>query len=117
MGHRSGGDLTPVHAVPVGDYEVVLFPQGNLVSTTAEANRDRFAPKLERARRGPVLLDLTAVDAIDHMGVRLLVGVIRECQRRRLTLRVLAPSPYVRRLMKLMHLHQHVDIVKAGAAE
>lgn len=108
--------MQPPQTADPSAYATVLTPTGELMEATAAAERDRFIRALVAAEAGPVLLDLRGHQRIDHLGLRLVVGLARECGHAQRPLAVAVDSTYVLRVLQAMRLQRHLGILRCGQA-
>jgi anti-sigma B factor antagonist len=79
--------------------DAILLPMA-VVATTAAELRDRLHRAVDLAT-GPVLLDLSAVERLDVVGLGVLMGAHRRAATRGRDLRVVRPS---RRVAAVLHV-------------
>jgi len=89
-----------------------LKPKGNLVASTVEAHRAAMTKALEDAD-ALVVLDLTSVDQIDSLGITLVLGLFKSCQKAGNTFQVEGVKPDIMRVFKLFNLPKFFSITEA----
>ncbi|MDA3960396.1 MAG: STAS domain-containing protein [Planctomycetota bacterium] len=94
-------------------FDKVLTVGANLTATEAPELRSAFQASLNNIT-GSVLLDMTGTEMIDSVGVSLVVGVFQECRKQGAQLQVAVSHPFVVKVFTVMHLHQHLDLIKVG---
>ncbi len=57
-----------------------------------------------------VVLDLTQINHMDSMGVKLVIGLYKSCEENNISLRVEVSSPSILQLFKICKLNQFLDI-------
>jgi anti-anti-sigma factor len=109
-----------VNLRPVGD-RLVVFPQEPLVAGGAAENFEENIRQLYRRGYAHLVVDLSAVTAIDSAGVRALVRGHTTAQRVGGSLRLASPSPQVAKVLEVAHLaavfeiYRSVDAAKLAA--
>ena len=91
-----------------GPYRIAV--EKNVIGEYAVELEKHFRSEVDRAK-GAVVLDLTAATIIDSRGVALCVGLLRECQKKDLTLTIEA-SPELCRFFKMLKFHRIVEFVE-----
>jgi anti-anti-sigma factor len=92
---------TALAGVPHGA-AVVVSPHGRIDHATAEAFRAALEPHLERCRPGrPLVLDLTGVDYVASVGLRVLMLAARQAKAQGGTLGVASLGPLVREIFEI----------------
>lgn len=86
-----------------GSSALRLRPKGDLVASTVEGERGRLMEALE-ASQGPVVLDLGGVKEIDSLGITLVLGTFKTCQKQGRTFSVEGVSAEIHRVFKLFSL-------------
>lgn len=90
-----------------------LAPASDLTASTVEAERATFHARLDAAE-GPVSLDLSGVREIDSLGITLILGLFKSCQKKGLAFSVEGVSPDILRVFKLFSLPKLFPISEAG---
>ena len=90
---------------------------GDLLSTTVEAVRGEFAGLLAGSAGQPgakqkINLDLTAANAVDSVGLNLIVTLLKAVQKNGGQMRVTCRNPNVHRVLLFTRLDQHLELVK-----
>jgi anti-anti-sigma factor len=82
---------------------VVLFPVGRIDHATADQLRDEIAPHVgpSAAGRDRVVIDLTGVEYISSVGLRVLVVASKEAKAHGRTLVVCGLQPVVREIFEI----------------
>ena len=93
----------------------MLEPAGECVGAAVAIERDRFRPQLATAAPGPVLLDLRRATRIDHLGIRLVIGLLRECQRAQRPFQVAVASPFIASIFQAMRIDRQVAVIRVDA--
>lgn len=57
-----------------------------------------------------VIIDLTHVEAIDSLGINMLVGLYKECQKHQKTFKVVGASQALKRLFEIFKLTSYFGI-------
>jgi len=76
---------------------------GNLVASTVEASRKSAMEALS----GPcteAILDLSAAEVVDSLGITLILGLFKTCQQRKIPFHVEGANPDLMRVFKLFSL-------------
>ena len=94
-------------------FDLVLTVGPQLTAAEAPELRSAFQARLEHAS-GSVLLDMTGTETVDSVGVSLVVGLYQECRQRGAHLQVALGHPFAIKVFTVMHLHQHLDLIKVG---
>ena len=76
---------------------------GNLVASTVEERR-KIAMEALAAPCSEAILDLTAAEVVDSLGITLILGLFKTCQQRKITFRVENANPDLMRVFKLFSL-------------
>ena len=80
-----------------------LNPRGDIVASSVEALRDALLKALETAK-GPVVLDLSSTKQIDALGITLVLGLFKTCQKQSLAFSIEGVSPDLLRVFRLFNL-------------
>ncbi|MBK8189455.1 MAG: STAS domain-containing protein [Vampirovibrionales bacterium] len=92
-----------------------LTPEQDWHVSTVDAEQKAIEKALQSKTSGEVLLDLTQIDQMDSMGLKLLVGLYKTCVKKGLKLRVEASSSKILRLTRLCGLNQYIEIQEVVA--
>lgn len=90
-----------------------LKPHGDLIASTVEGERNRLMQALDSST-GPVVLDLAGVKEIDSLGITLILGTFKTCQKASRTFAVEGVSAEIHRVFKLFSLPKLFPISEAG---
>lgn len=93
---------------------LLLKPKSNLVASSVEAHRSAMTKALEEGT-GPVVLDLAQVDQIDSLGITLVLGLFKSCQKAGRSFRIEGVKPDIMRVFKLFNLPKFFSIAEAEA--
>ena len=103
------------HSAPLGvtwnESLMRLQPKVDLVASTVEAQRGAMLKALE-GRQGGVVLDLGAVEQIDSLGITLVLGVFKTCQKAGNPFSVEAVKPDLMRVFRLFNLPKFFPILE-----
>lgn len=83
--------------------ELRLAPKGDLVASTVEEQRASMMKALETAGT-KVVLDLTEVEIIDSLGITLVLGLFKSCQKSGAAFSIEGVKPDILRVFKLFNL-------------
>ena len=84
------------------DSTLIFKPEDNLVAAAVKRQLEEIKSKLSEEREyESVVLDLTEVSEVDSMGVNLVVGLCKHCQKAQVEFRVVGVSPEIKRLFAL----------------
>ena len=89
-----------------------LQPKVDLVASTVEAQRGAMMKALE-GWTGPVLLDLSRVDQIDSLGITLVLGLFKSCQKAGTPFSIEGVKPDILRVFRLFNLPKFFSILEA----
>lgn len=92
--------------------------ESDLLSTNIAALRIELLAILEQhgaSVRG-LVADIAQAEKIDSQGLNLLVALLREAERRKITFRVEKPNPDIRRMLMLLNLGERFGIGPAQAS-
>jgi len=89
-----------------------LQPKVDLVASTVEAQRGAMMKALE-GWTGPVLLDLSLVDQIDSLGITLVLGLFKSCQKAGAPFSLEGVKPDLMRVFRLFNLPKFFPILEA----
>ena len=94
------------------DGTVRLNPNGDLVASTVELLREGMLKALEAAKVG-VVLDLASTKQIDSLGITLVLGLFKSCQKKELAFSIEGANPDLLRVFKLFNLTKFFPIAEA----
>lgn len=89
-----------------------LEPQGDLVASTVEAERATLLTVIDELT-GPVVFDLRRVKEIDSLGITLVLGLFKSCQKKGLPFSVEGVSPDIMRVFRLFSLPKVFPVKEA----
>jgi len=104
-------DKSPLLTKKKGD-TLRLTPQGDLVASTVEAHRLSMMKAVESAGE-KVVLDLASVELIDSLGITLVLGLFKSCQKSGKAFSIEGVNPDIMRVFKLFNLTKFFPIVEA----
>ncbi len=93
--------MTPNSHPPT--HETRLQTQGDLLASTVEQERTTLLARIEDLT-GPVIFDLSMVKEIDSLGITLILGLFKSCQKKGLPFSVEGVSPEIMRVFRLFSL-------------
>ena len=76
---------------------------GNLVASSVEGQREFFLKTLEEPA-SKVVLNLAATEQVDSLGITLILGLFKTCQKSRIEFQVDGVSPSIMRVFRLFSL-------------
>ena len=88
-----------------------LKPEANLVASTVEAQRGVMMQALEAAAAS-VVLDLTGVEQIDSLGITLVLGLFKTCQKAGKPFSIEGVKPDLMRVFRLFNLAKFFPILQ-----
>ncbi len=94
------------------DGTVRLNPNGDLVASTVELLRDGMLKALDAAKVA-VVLDLSSTKHIDSLGITLVLGLFKSCQKQGLAFSIEGANPDLLRVFKLFNMTKFFSV--AGA--
>jgi anti-anti-sigma factor len=97
----------------VSDGTLRLNPKGDIVASTVESLRDALLTALEEAT-GPVVLDLASTKQIDSLGITLVLGLFKTCQKKQLGFAIEGVSPDILRVFRLFNLTKFFPVKEAS---
>ena len=100
---------TPLSSKKKGDV-LRLITKDNLVASTVDDQRVSMMKALESAG-DKVVLDLSAVDLIDSLGITLVLGLFKSCQKSGAAFSIEGVKPDIMRVFKLFNLTKFFPIV------
>jgi anti-anti-sigma factor len=89
-----------------------LKPKVDLVASTVEVQRSAMMKALE-ARQGDVVLELTSVGQIDSLGITLVLGLFKTCQKAGLPFSIEGVRPDIMRVFRLFNLPKFFSVIEA----
>lgn len=98
--------------IPTSSPDTRLEAHGDLVASTVEQERSALLSRVETLT-GPVIFDLSRVKEIDSLGITLVLGLFKSCQKLGLPFSVEGVSPEIMRVFRLFSLPK-VFPVKEG---
>lgn len=94
------------------DERLYLRPEVDLVASTVEGQRQAMMKALESAP-GPVVLDLAAVNQLDSLGITLVLGLFKTCQKAGAAFEVVGVKSDLMRVFRLFNLPKFFPIAEA----
>jgi anti-anti-sigma factor len=94
------------------DGTVRLNPNGDLVASTVETLRDGMLKALDAAKVA-VVLDLSSSKQIDSLGITLVLGLFKSCQKKELAFSIEGANADLLRVFKLFNLTKFFPIAEA----
>jgi len=91
---------------------LTLAPEGDLVASTVDRQREAMIGVLESAG-GNVVLDLSSVEVIDSLGITLILGLFKSCQKRGVAFSIVGISADIMRVFNLFKLARFFPIREA----
>jgi anti-sigma B factor antagonist len=94
---------------------VVLFPQGRIDDATAEGFKAEVAPHLVdcTGARGPLVIDMTAVEYISSVGLRVLMLASKQAKVQGCRLAVCGLQPVVREIFEISRFNLVLHVFPA----
>ena len=89
-----------------------LKPKVDLVASTVEVQRASMMKALE-ARQTAVVLDLAHVAQIDSLGITLVLGLFKTCQKGGASFAIEGVKPDIMRVFRLFNLPKFFSILEA----
>jgi anti-anti-sigma factor len=83
---------------------------GNLVASSVEGQREFFLKTLEEPER-KVVLNLAATEQVDSLGLTLILGLYKTCQKNNIEFEVEGVSPSILRVFRLFSLTKLFPVV------
>lgn len=102
---------SPLLANKNGD-ELRLTPKVDLVASTVEEQRASMMKALE-SPGAKVVLDLTAVEVVDSLGITLVLGLFKSCQKSGAAFSLEGVKPDIMRVFKLFNLTKFFPVIEA----
>lgn len=102
---------TPLPTKKKGDL-LRLTPKGDLLASTVDEQRITMMKALESAG-DKVVLDLSTVELIDSLGITLVLGLFKSCQKLGATFSVEGVKADIMRVFKLFNLTRFFAISEA----
>jgi anti-sigma B factor antagonist len=95
---------------PLGDTGTLFFLEGELDAFTGPQLREELAEATAAGKRW-LLLDLSAVQYIDSVGLGILVGAAKRLTEKQGEVAVIAPRPNVRRVFEVSGTQEMLNVV------
>ena len=89
-----------------------LKPKVDLVASTVEVQRAAMMKALD-SRQTAVVLELTAVEQIDSLGITLVLGLFKTCQKAGASFGIEGVKPDIMRVFRLFNLPKFFTILEA----
>lgn len=89
-----------------------LAPKSDLVASTVEGHRASLSKAIEDAK-GAVVLDLSSVDQVDSLGITLVLGLFKSCQKAEITFSIEGVKPDIMRVFRLFNLTKFFSVTEA----
>jgi len=102
----------PTHAAAAKGEPLRLIPKVDLVASTVEVQRAAMMKALD-SRQTAVVLDLTAVEQIDSLGITLVLGLFKTCQKAGTSFGIEGVKPDIMRVFRLFNLPKFFSILEA----
>lgn len=102
---------TPILTKKKGDL-LRLAPKVDLVASTVEEQRAAMMKALETPCE-KVILDLSAVELVDSLGITLVLGLFKSCQKSGSAFSIEGVKPDILRVFKLFNLTKFFPVVEA----
>ncbi len=94
------------------DGTVRLNPNGDLVASTVELLRSAMLKAMDAAKEA-VVLDLSSSKQIDSLGITLVLGLFKSCQKKELAFSIEGTNADLMRVFKLFNLTKFFPVVEA----
>jgi anti-anti-sigma factor len=88
-----------------------LKPKVDLVASTVEVQRAAMMKAMD-SRQGEVVLDLSAVGQIDSLGITLVLGLFKTCQKASIPFSIESVKPDIMRVFRLFNLPKFFTILE-----
>jgi anti-anti-sigma factor len=88
-----------------------LRPKVDLVASTVEIQRTAMMKALE-SFQGAVVLDLAGVDQIDSLGITLVLGLFKTCQKAGMAFSIEGAKPDLMRVFRLFNLPKFFTVLE-----
>ena len=95
-------------------YSLQLVPTHGMSGDGAGDDARDFLEQIKQGE-GPVLLNLSGLQMIDSLGMSVIAGLLRECQKRKWHLAVQFDSPSIGQVMRMMHFDKHLELKDVSA--
>lgn len=89
-----------------------LIPRTDLVASTVEEHRASMMKVIETAEKS-VVLDLGEVSLIDSLGITLVLGLFKSCQKAGCSFAIEGVKPDIVRVFKLFNLTKFFSVSEA----
>lgn len=90
--------------------QVRLLAKTEFLMVNASALQTKLLAALEEVNESRVILDLRDTKVMDSIGVKLVIGLLKTCQKKGITLRVEVASPTIIRLFQICKLNHVLDL-------
>lgn len=94
-----------------------LVAEENFSHTFAEALHLKLQETLRDIKGKNVILDMTQVELVDSTGVKLLAGLYKACQEKKLGFSIEVTHPSVSKVLRLCKLDQLIEIREVPGVE
>jgi anti-anti-sigma factor len=101
---------SPLPANP-NEQALRLKPKVDLVASTVEAQRETMMKALEAGPRA-VVLDLEGVEQLDSLGITLVLGLFKTCQKAGTPFSIEGVKPDIMRVFRLFNLPKFFPILE-----
>lgn len=98
------------------DGRVEMSPGGDLVASSVETLRSGMEKALKDAK-SEVVLDLSSTQQIDSLGITLVLGLFKECQKGGLSFSIRGASRDLMRVFRLFNLGKFFPILEQANPE
>ena len=105
--------VNPTLKAGTGSKVLRLQPSVDLVASTVEAQRSAMMKALETRPGAPVVLDLGSVEELDSLGITLVLGLFKTCQKAGAAFSLEAVKPDLMRVFRLFNLPKFFPIAEA----
>ncbi len=89
-----------------------LAPKSDLVASTVEAYRASMLKAVEAPGQA-VVLDLSAIEQLDSLGITLVLGLFKSCQKGGVAFSIEGVKPDIVRVFKLFNLTKFFPVSEA----
>lgn len=104
--------ITPLKTEKTDD-SVRLLPTGDILASTVEGLREAMQEAI-RGVRTAVVLDLGTTKQIDSLGITLILGLFKSCQKEGLAFAIEGANADLMRVFRLFNLVKFFPITEAG---
>nr|WP_320134128.1 STAS domain-containing protein [uncultured Holophaga sp.] len=98
------------------DGKLRLVPGGDLVASTVEGERERWQKGLDASPKA-VILSLKGVRQIDSLGITLILGAFKTCQKQGIPFAIEEACPDLMRVFRLFSLPKLFPVHEGPAHE